>query len=179
MIYLIRHGEAAASWGSHPDPGLSEQGRVQAQSVAQDLQNQGIASIISSPMERCQETAEAFSEVSGLAKRIEPNVSEIPTPEDTSDRVAWLRGLMSGEWSDAPAIVEHWRQSLIDTVSTLPDHTVVFTHFVAINALVGHFEDTQKVTVFRPNYCSVTKLSRDDEGLKLVSRGDELETRVL
>ena len=24
MIYLVRHGEAAASWGNHPDPGLSD-----------------------------------------------------------------------------------------------------------------------------------------------------------
>ena len=30
MIYLVRHGEAAASWGDHPDPGLSELGQKQA-----------------------------------------------------------------------------------------------------------------------------------------------------
>ena len=25
-LIFVRHGEAAASWGEHPDPGLSENG---------------------------------------------------------------------------------------------------------------------------------------------------------
>jgi len=33
-IFLVRHGEAAASWGESPDPGLSELGRRQAEVAA-------------------------------------------------------------------------------------------------------------------------------------------------
>ena len=29
-ILLIRHGEASASWGDHADPGLSDNGKKQA-----------------------------------------------------------------------------------------------------------------------------------------------------
>lgn len=179
MIYLIRHGEAASSWGEHPDPGLSDLGREQAAAAAETLEKLGIDLAISSPMARCQETAQAFADVSGLDLKIEPNVTEIPTPSDISDRVPWLRNLMSGAWSDAPQLVQTWRHHLIRTVSQLPPNTAVFTHFVAINAIVGHLEDTDTVTVFRPNYCSLTKLEPGTTGLKLVERGESLETKVL
>ena len=41
MIYLVRHGEAAAGWGDHPDPGLSALGQKQAKAVAVELQKRG------------------------------------------------------------------------------------------------------------------------------------------
>lgn len=179
MIYLIRHGEAASSWGEHPDPGLSDLGREQAAAAANKLGQLGIDRAISSPMARCQETAQAFADLSGLDLKIEPNVTEIPTPSDITDRVPWLRNLMSGAWSDAPQLVQTWRHHLIRTVSQLPPNTAVFTHFVAINAIVGHLEETDAVTVFRPNYCSLTKLEPGTTGLKLIERGESLETKVL
>ncbi|MEL7110517.1 MAG: histidine phosphatase family protein [Pseudomonadota bacterium] len=179
MIYLIRHGEAAASWGSHPDPGLSERGRAQAEAAADTLSALGIEQILSSPMARCQETAHVFSKTSGLSVSIEPRVTEIPTPKNIEDRVSWLRGLMSGDWSSAPALVETWRQDLLAAISQTPSHTAIFTHFVAINAVVGHLEGLGDVTVFRPNYCSLTKLSKTGDTVSLLERGQSLETKVL
>ena len=179
MIYLVRHGEAAARWGAHPDPGLSDIGREQAAAVAETLSGLGIQRILSSPMTRCQETAQAFAARTDLDLVIEPNVTEIPTPDDITDRVPWLQALMAGYWADAPTLVQTWRTGLIETASKLPADTAVFSHFVAINALVGHLEGTDKVTVFRPNYCSVTRLEVTEDGLRLAARGDSLETKVL
>ena len=34
QIHLVRHGKAAAGFGSHKDPGLDELGHRQAQAVA-------------------------------------------------------------------------------------------------------------------------------------------------
>ena len=179
MIYLIRHGEAAARWGSHPDPGLSELGRDQAAAVAETLSEFGIERIVSSPMARCQETGRAFAARSGLDLVIEPKVTEIPTPSEVTDRVPWLQGLMAGKWADTPDLVQGWRRDLIDVVSKMPANTAVFSHFVAINAIVGHLEGTDRVTVFRPNYCSLTRLSVTESGVALVARGASLETKVL
>ena len=33
-LYLVRHGEAAAAWGDHDDPGLSPLGQAQATDAA-------------------------------------------------------------------------------------------------------------------------------------------------
>ncbi|MEM8617081.1 MAG: histidine phosphatase family protein, partial [Pseudomonadota bacterium] len=99
MIFFVRHGEAAAKWGDHPDPGLSETGRAQAEAVAAFLASQKIDAVLTSPMQRCQETAAPFCQLSGLSAQIDAAFTEIPTPSDVTDRVPWLRALMSGEWS--------------------------------------------------------------------------------
>lgn len=178
MIYLVRHGEAASSWGSHPDPGLSEKGQTQAEAVAAILPTD-ITSALTSPMQRCRETSAPFAQLSGLDVRVEPFVTEIPTPDEIEDRVIWLRALMSGQWDSTPQLIKDWRANLIKTVSALPPQTVVFSHFIAINALVGHLEGSQDVTVFKPDHCSVTVLDQGADGLNLVKRGDEAGTKVL
>ena len=179
MIYLVRHGEAAAGWGSHPDPGLSDAGQLQANAVAETLAALDLKHAFTSPMQRCQDTGAPFANRSGLALTIMPAVTEIPTPSDIEDRVTWLRTLMAGEWAAAPDIVQDWRTRLIECVENLPTHSVVFTHFVAINAIVGHLEGRDTVTVFRPNYCSLTRIDNQSGALELIERGKSLETKVL
>ncbi len=179
MIYLIRHGEAAARWGSHPDPVLSDLVRDLPTAVAETLSHLGLEQIISSPMARCQETGRAFASGSDLDLAIAPRVTEITTPQEVTARVPWLQNLMAGNWEDTPELVQSWRKALIETVASQPANTAIFTHFVAINAIVGHLENTDKVTVFRPNYCSLTRLDVSDTGVTLAARGESLETKVL
>lgn len=179
MIYLVRHGEAAAGWGEHPDPGLSDNGWIQAEAVAKRLIALDISTALTSPMTRCQETASAYADLSGKALTVEPAVTEIPTPTGIEDRRTWLRNLMAGEWDRTPDLVKTWHRDLLKTVDQLPDDTVVFSHFIAINAIVGHLSGASRVTVFRPNYCSVTVLERNGTDLSLVEQGESLETRVL
>ena len=179
MIYLVRHGEAASGWGTHPDPGLSEKGHDQANLAADALSSFGIQSALTSPMQRCQETAAPFANAQSYDLAIEPRVTEIPTPADIEDRIPWLQNLMAGNWETTPAIIQDWRKTLIDTVSALPENTAVFSHFIAINAIVGHLEGSNKVTVFRPNHCSITKVQPTPSGLTLIQRGSELVTKVL
>ncbi|MEM7493230.1 MAG: histidine phosphatase family protein [Pseudomonadota bacterium] len=180
MITLVRHGEAAAKWGDHPNPGLSELGHHQALAAAEQLSAQPISHILTSPMQRCQETAKPLAERLSITAEISREVSEIPTPPDlTLDRVDWLRDLMGATWADAPDLVQDWRAALIDKVHSLPDDTVVFTHFVAINAVVSSLEGLAETTVFRPTYCSQTVLVRKGETLSVQQRGAEAVTRIL
>lgn len=171
-IYLIRHGEAAAAWGDHDDPGLSPLGLKQAADAAMKLGVLKPAHAISSPLARCRETAAAFEMESGLAARIVPAVTEIPTPEGTGDRRAWLQQAMSGTWS---ALSSHaaWRRALIETLAQLKEDTAVFTHFVAINVAVGAAEGADAVTLFRPANCSITTFDTDGKSLRLIARGEE------
>lgn len=179
MIFLVRHGEAEAGWGTAPDPGLSALGHKQAEAVAQTLTGQPITHALSSPMQRCRETSAPFVKASGLSAVIEPDVSEIPTPEGLNDRVAWLRGFMAGDWDAAPAVVADWRESLLARLHTIEDNTVVFSHFIAINTIVGHLTGSEKVTSFRPGHCSVTQLRRDGGRLVVDMLGSEAATKVL
>lgn len=181
MITLIRHGEAAASWGEHPNPGLSDLGREQANLVARILSSEPVETLLTSPMQRCQETSIPLSRKLNLSPIVTPEVSEIPTPQNlTTDRVTWLKDLMAGTWSQTPTLILDWRTALLDKINTLPDNTVVFTHFVAINAVVSALEGSDEAVVFRPTYCSLTRLERGRNGtLNVKRRGDEAATRVL
>lgn len=179
MIFLIRHGEAAASWGNHPDPGLSELGKSQAEAVSEILGTLGASRVVTSPMQRCRETAAPFEARLGQRGEVVPAVSEIVTPSGIDDRVSWLRELMGGTWMQAGQEFVDWRTDMSRTVSDLPENVAVFTHFVAINALVGALEGDDRVTIFKPGHCSVTKLERRGGVLRVAEYGSESATRVL
>ena len=65
-VLLVRHGLTEANKGGllagwSPGVHLAEQGREQAQALAQRLAKVPVAAIVSSPLERCQETAAALA----------------------------------------------------------------------------------------------------------------------
>ena len=179
MIYLIRHGEAAASWGNHPDPGLSELGHKQAEAAAAELVSLGARSAVCSPMQRCRETAGAFERLADVKAIIEPVVSEIETPPDVGDRVSWLQSYMGGTWASEGAAHDAWRRQIAETLSLLPDNTAVFSHFVAINAVVSLIDQDERTMVFRPGHCSITKVDFSGAVPRIVEYGSQAATRVL
>ncbi|MGW6538296.1 bifunctional RNase H/acid phosphatase [Streptomyces sp. NPDC055051] len=80
---LLRHGETALtpekrfSGSGGPDPELSEAGRRQAAAVADALAARGtIQHIVSSPLVRCRQTAEAVAARLGLDVVVEPGLRE-------------------------------------------------------------------------------------------------------
>ncbi|MEU2656084.1 bifunctional RNase H/acid phosphatase [Streptomyces sp. NPDC007325] len=80
---LLRHGETALtpekrfSGSGGSDPGLSEAGHRQAAAVADALAARGtIQHIVSSPLTRCRQTAEAVAARLGLDVVVEPGLRE-------------------------------------------------------------------------------------------------------
>lgn len=171
LIHLVRHAEPAGSWGSHPDPGLSELGRAQARAVVRTLAGLSPRATVSSPLLRCQETAAPFAVVAGLAPRIEPRVAEISASPDDPDPRARLMALLEGTWSGSE--LAGWRAGVGAALLELEHDTVVFSHFVAINAAVSLAMGADAVTVFKPGHASVTTLEAGPAGLRLVRLGDE------
>ena len=73
-----------------------------------------------------------------------------------------------------------WREGALEAVNALPDGTAVFSHFVAINAIVGKILDNEDVLVFKPGHCSITILERDTSGnMQVKALGQSVETKVL
>lgn len=178
MIYLIRHGEPAASWGAHPDPGLTELGTRQAFAAAEELAKLGARSAVTSPLARSRETAAQFEKLMERHARIETGVGEVITPGGIADRSAWLQGVMQGSWSQTAPELQAWRRRVIETVEKLADETAAFSHFVAINVVVGHLQGDDRVVVFRPGHASITKIARVGGKLKIAELGSEAATVV-
>jgi broad specificity phosphatase PhoE len=185
-LYLVRHGRPAAGWGEDDDPGLDETGHAQAKAVAERLLALGPADrptrVASSPLRRCRETAQPLADALGVAVEIDPRVGEIPTPAGlaAAERPAWLREAMGGAWSQIKGDIDYlaWRGQVAAALVGRAGYAV-FSHFVAINAVVSHIAGEPGVVLFRPDHTSTTILAIDGEALALVERGQEAATRVL
>ena len=49
-----------------------------------------------------------------------------------------------------------WRQTLLDSLARLPQDSVVFSHFIAINVAVAAAHARDDVVCFRPDHASIT-----------------------
>ena len=186
-LYLIRHGQPAATWGeADEDPGLDATGRAQARAACDWLMalppGERPQRVVSSPLRRCRETAMPTAEALGVEIEIDPIVGEIPTPAalHPSERASWLRQVFQGTWGEIRGDLDYdqWRREIVGSLRARGD-TAVFSHYVAINAVVSHLLRDEKVLHFRPDHTSITVLETDGTGLTLVAKGREASTGVL
>ena len=184
QIALVRHGRASAGWDTAVDPGLDDLGRKQADEAAKKLDLIFVGQqvqIVSSPLLRCQQTAEPFAELHTTPVRVCAEVAEIPSPigVDMSGRVDWLRVAMQGTWADLGDVYVEYRDSVVKFVQSLETSTVVFSHFIAINAVIGSLIGDDRLVIRSLDNCSVTLLDRDSAGnLRIAQTGHEADTLI-
>ncbi len=189
-FYVIRHGEAASGWGEDANPPLSEMGRAQAAKAAENIEAHLSAPvpIISSPLLRCQQTAQALAERWQQNIEIDPCFREIPSPhQDLDKRVAWLRRIMPGSWADLDNDAESahvdfkgWREGIISRLGDFRDDeaVVIFSHFIVLNVIYAAAEGTSAIVSFRPDNGSLHIFNYDDGILRLHALGQEASTKV-
>ena len=94
-------------------------------------------------------------------------------------RVGWLRDAMQGQWNDLGPVYTSYRDSVHDYIATLAKDTVVFSHFVAINAVLGKVLNDDSVLIDSLDNCSVTVFeTRGDGTLRVVQRGHQADTLI-
>ena len=184
QIALVRHGRASAGWDTAVDPGLDDLGQKQASEVSKKLDlifaGQQVQ-IVSSPLLRCQQTAKPFAEIRALAVQICAEVAEIPSPSgvEMSGRVDWLRVAMQGTWADLGGEYVEFRDSVAEFVQSLETSTVVYSHFIAINAIIGSLIGDDRLVIRSLDNCSITLLDRDSAGnLRIAQTGHEADTLI-
>lgn len=179
-IHLVRHGRAAAGWDVDRDPGLDALGAQQAAAVAERLAPLGPLAILSSPLRRCRETAGPLAAAWAAEVAVDAGVSEIPSPEgvEMAERVEWLREAMAGTWTALGERYIEYRDAVVRAVASLPADTVVFSHFVAINAVIGAALGDDRVLIRSLDNCSVTVVDVADGVVRLVEGGHEADTLI-
>lgn len=180
-IYMVRHGRASAGWDTALDPELDELGHDQAREVADQLQSLRLANIITSPLMRCQQTAAPLAPMWNVVPRVCVEVSEIPSPNGVAmnDRIVWLRQAMQGTWSELGSDYVAYRDCITDFVRSIQTGTVIFSHFIAINAVIGGVLGDDRLVLRSLDNCSVTIFELDTTGkLSLVQGGHEADTLI-
>ena len=180
-LLFVRHGEAAESWGNHPDPYLSELGIKQSASLINNamLKSLDTYNFVSSPKSRAKMTAEPLIKKFNKELIINNAFSEIPSDDiNNSQKRAWLTEVMNIEIRDLPDSVLNWRDSIIENSLNVSYNTIVFTHFMVINALVGSLLKKNALMFFYPNYVSITKITFENKEVKSISLGDVKKTII-
>jgi len=172
LLYLVRHGRAAAGWDTDPDPGLDAIGREQARVMAQRLQPLGPLPIVTSPLLRCQQTAAALAELWNVAPRIEPLVAEIPSPEGVPmvERVEWLRIAMAGTWTELGDRYTAFRDGVMSALRQIASS--------GINAAIGAILSDDRVLLRSLDNCSVTIVKVERGLFQLLESGQEADTLI-
>lgn len=184
-VVLVRHGRAAAGWDDDPDPGLDALGQEQAGAVAAAL---GVAldgppawQVVTSPLRRCRETAAPLARRWGVEAAVVPTIAEIPSPEGVAmgERVAWLRAAMGGTWAALGPRYTSYRDGVAQWVRSCASPTVAFSHFVAINAVIGVCTGDDRLVIRSLDNGSRTVVDVHPDGrLELVAGGHEADTLI-
>jgi len=173
-LYLVRHGRATGGYGADLDPGLDELGSAQAATMADRLAPLGPIPLLSSPLRRARETAGALEERWGTMGIVEPGVGEIPAPVEALDeRHRWLQQAMASTYAELGPRYRSWRTMVSSLLLHLHTDTVVVTHFVAINAVLGVATGDDRVMSTAVGNGSVTVLDHDHEGFEIVEIGTD------
>lgn len=180
-IFLIRHGEANASWDEDRDPGLSIKGKFQSKLLEKDISNELPSSFdaISSPLSRAKETALPLKEKLGFKLLINDIYAEIPSPGiPLSKRRDWLRAIFHARINELEKPQMEWRDKIIRSLKLLKQDTIIFSHFMVINSVVGWINDSEKFVSFHPDNCSVTKIEKVGDSFKILELGKDFLTTV-
>ena len=180
-IYLVRHGEANASWDEDRDPGLSAKGKKQATAVAEELFSElpKVSTVISSPLARAIQTAEPLINKINVNLVKDKIFSEIPSPGiSLSKRKQWLRNIFNIDIMRLGKPQQEWKKDIIQSVSEIERDTIIFSHFMVINCIIGWITKSKKLVNFYPDNCSIVKLSKKGKEFTLVEKGKELTTTV-
>ena len=179
-LFLVRHGEATAHWGEDSDPGLSELGYKQASNASEELLNliDTETSLVSSPMLRARQTSEPLAEALGASVETDDRFREIQAPVELKDRPAWIKTFLQQDWASQNESLLKWRSDATERLLEFGGCTVIFTHFMVLNAVVGQLLECPNILCFQPSNASITKIEHVGKTLRLESLGDELETVI-
>jgi broad specificity phosphatase PhoE len=187
-LYLIRHAKPAATWSEATDPGLDVTGHTQAASAAEQMtQLTSPRNLYTSPLQRCRQTAAALEQLWQRSAQVFPEVAEIPSPPlAVGQRHVWLQQAMGGTWTQLrqqaqPGWPDYlsWRSQLLEHITALAQDSVIFSHFIAINVIVGAARKDDSIVCFRPDHASITVVETQHGELRIVELGQQAQTLVL
>jgi len=135
--------------------------------------------LISSPLARAQQTAIPFQEGLKVPVSINTNFAEIPSPGIVlKDRRNWLKALFTKTIHQLEQPQLDWRNNIIQGIKSLEKDTLIFSHFMTINAIVGWISRSEKVVNYYPNYCSITRIEKIANQYYIRELGAELTTII-
>ena len=180
-LIFIRHGEAASSWVSHEDPGLSIKGQNEAKALLtnKDLQNLENYEFISSPRKRAIATSKPLAAKFNKKIFIDKTFNEIPSSNiENSKKQKWLEDIIKIDKKELPQKIIDWEKAIFDKVLTAEKNTVIFSHFMVINSIVSNLIKSNSIFYFYPDNTSITKIFLEKGKVVSFQIGNDKKTHI-
>lgn len=179
-LYVIRNARTEDGVGFIENPGLDDIGTLQAEGVADLLGSQPAMPLYASPQRRALETAQPLARRWLTTTTVDEALTLMPLPAPNGCTCAhWLQHFMNSTWQDALPFQQAWRTTCLSRLGGLQRDSVIITHYIVVNMIVGAATNDNRTTVFQPDNASITILDAEDGALRLVELGRQAATRAL
>jgi probable phosphoglycerate mutase len=190
-LLWIRHGEperVEPGTGVRADPRLTEQGREQAQRLADWLAFESIDAVVASPMRRAIDTAAPLAAALGLDIEVVDGLIEydnnsdhyIPMEELRLNKDERWSAMVEGRWDAFGAdLPEVFRARVDATVANIVERfagqrVAAVCHGGVINVALGSALGVEQPLWFEPGYTSVSRMLASRTGIRSVGSLNEL-----
>jgi probable phosphoglycerate mutase len=188
-LILVRHAlpqRIERDDGKPADPQLSDEGRRQAERLAEWLGAEPYDAVYASPLRRARETAQPLATTRGLSVQIEPGVIEF---DPASDSYIPMEELKSGDyqrWQQLVAggildgvDVDRFRVTVVTSLEALigahrGQRIVVVCHGGVINTWTAHVLGMEKTLFFDPTYTGISRFLAASSGERSVASLNEV-----
>ena len=155
-VFLIRHATNDALkngvlYGRTPGVHLNEEGRAQAQALAERMSAVDLAAVYSSPLERAQETAAPLAERQGVDVVVHPGLAETDAGEWTGQPLEEVRKLEA--WQELMAYPSGvalpdgeslWQAQVrmveaVEEIRAAHERVAIVSHADPLRVLVAHY----------------------------------------
>jgi len=193
-LLLIRHGLPQRLEGdaAPADPVLAPTGVAQAASLAEWLEQEDLAAIYSSPMNRAVQTAAPLAARSGLEVTVDEDLAEfdrdlpfyIPMEELLPDDPRFHRLISVWRGAEGLPAREAFRSRVVGAVERVvkahPSQRVaVVCHGGVINAYLTHILGLEELIFFEPDYTSINRVRAGNDLRTFVSANETGHLRGL
>jgi probable phosphoglycerate mutase len=186
-LLLLRH---ALPVSGHADPALTDEGRAQAERVAQWLTGTGIDAIVTSPLRRARETAAPIEAALGLTAEVVDDLREweLDDPHQVYDALEdmaaddpRLLAVAEGRYDDfvpeldTVAFQARTVSAIEHVFATHPhsDRVLVSTHGGFISAYLADLIGARQVMWFNADYTGISRVLRLPSGRVVVRSVNE------
>ena len=90
----------------------------------------------------------------------------------------WLQGFMRQTWEQQGASLWGWREGIVSALQRVTEPTVIFTHFLVINAVVAHSRQASKTVQCWPDNGSVHDVELVSGAINVVRLGQQMTSVV-
>ncbi len=179
-LILIRHAlpERRENTDGPADPGLTPEGRTQAEHMAKYLASEAVHAVYTSPLRRARQTATPLCEQFGLEATVVDGIAEFDREANEYVPLEELKAAGDPRFHDLLAGVEGvdfdtFRRGVITAVDRIVDdhpgqNVAVVCHGGVINVYVAHVLglEFEQPGFFYPNYTSINRIVASRSGVR-------------